>query len=48
MNTLFGNNISAKIAFSEIESQDSLVSGRIVQAKKKLYSDYDTEECQGL
>lgn len=48
MNTLFGNNISSKIALSEIESQDSLVEGKILQAKKKLYFDYDSEECKGL
>jgi Type IV secretion-system coupling protein DNA-binding domain/YWFCY protein len=48
MNTLFGNNISSKIALSEIESQDSLVDGKIIQAKKRLYSDYDSEECRGL
>jgi hypothetical protein len=48
MNTLFQNNIAHKIALSEMESQDILVEGKIVQAKKKLYSEYDSDECQGL
>ena len=48
LNTLFGNNIAPKIALSEIESQDSLVNGKIVQADKKLFSDYNSEVCQGL
>ena len=48
MNTIFGNNIAHKIALSEIESQDNLIGGKIIQAEKKLYSDYQSEECQGL
>jgi hypothetical protein len=48
LNTLFGNNIASKIALSEIESQDRLINGKILQAKKKLYTDYNSEECQGL
>ena len=48
MNTLFQNNIAHKIALSERESQDSLEHGKIIQAPKKLYSQYQSEECKIL
>lgn len=48
MNTLFQNNIAGKIALCEVESQDSLEHGKLIQASKKLYSNYNSEECKLL
>jgi hypothetical protein len=48
MNTLFQNNIADKIALCELESQERLEDGKIVQAAKKLYRNYDSVECKVL
>lgn len=48
MNTMFQNNIADKIALCELESQDRLDGGKIIQARKKLYNNYDSEECKNL
>ena len=48
MNTMFQNKIADKIALCELESQDRLEDGKIIQARKKLYNNYDSEECRIL